>query len=131
MPSARHVLLVDDHPETRAVLAYVVPRFYPFVTIAEASNGTEALRAVGQQYPELIITDYHMPGMNGLDLARALRAQGMQMPIVAISSELDIAEGILAAGATHFLPKPFPLLELRTLLHAVLGADDAAQAVGE
>ena len=130
MPSVPHVLLLDDHPETRAVLAYVVPRFCPFVTIAEASNGAEALRAVAQHSPDLIITDYHMPEMNGLDLVRTLRTQGMQMPIVAISSELDIAESMLAAGATHFLPKPFPLPELRDLLRALLFAGDQAQTIG-
>ena len=53
MPSTPHVLLVDDHPKTRAVLAYVVPRFCPLVTIAEASNGAEALRSLEQQYSDL------------------------------------------------------------------------------
>jgi CheY-like chemotaxis protein len=130
MPSVRHVLLVDDHPEMRAVLAYVVPRFCSGVTIAEASDGTEALNAVAQQCPDLIITDVQMPIMGGLELIRTLRAQGMQMPILAASSEPDIAEGILTAGANHFLPKPFPLPELRMLLRRLLCPGDAAQAVG-
>lgn len=128
MPSAPHVLLVDDHAETRAVLAYVVPRFCPFVTIAEASDGAEALGAVEQQPPDLVITDVQMPILGGLELIRTLRAQGMTMPIVAASSEPDSAEGILAAGATAFLPKPFPLQELRTLLCRLLCPDDADSA---
>jgi CheY-like chemotaxis protein len=131
MPSAPHVLLVDDHPEMRAVLAYVIPRFYPDITIAEASDGAEALRAVGQQCPDLVITDVQMPIMSGLELVRTLRAQGMAIPILAVSSEPVIAESILAAGANHFLPKPFPLLELRMLLRRLLCASDAAQVVGE
>ncbi len=133
MPSARHVLLVDDHPENRALLAYVVPHFCSDVTIAEASDGIEALSAVAQQCPDLVITDVEMPIMGGLELIRTLRAQGMQMPILAASSEPDLAKAILAAGANHFLPKPFPLPELRVLLRRLLRLDDAhaAQTAGE
>jgi CheY-like chemotaxis protein len=72
-----------------------------------------------------------MPVMSGLELIRTLRAQGMAMPILAASSEPIFAEGILAAGANHFLPKPFPLPELQMLLRRLLYADDAAQTVGE
>ena len=74
MPSARHILLVDDHAEMRAVLAYIVPRFRPDVTIAEASDGAEALSAVAQQCPDLVVTDVQMPIMGGLELIRRLRA---------------------------------------------------------
>jgi CheY-like chemotaxis protein len=131
VPSAPHVLLVDEHPEMRAILAYVP--FCPGVTLAEASNGAEALSAVAQQCPDLIITDVQMPIMNGLELVRTLRAQGMQMPILATSSEPVIAEGILAAGAYYFLPKPFPLPELRMLLRRLLCPDDidASRVAGE
>ena len=132
MSDARiRVLLVDDHPEMRAILSSVIPHFCPHATIAEASDGAEALRAVGQQRPDLVITDVQMPVMGGAELIRALRAQGMAMPILAASSEPIFAKGILAAGATHFLPKPFPLPELRMLLRRLLCVDDAAQAAGE
>ena len=130
MPPTHHVLLVDDYAEVRAVLAYLAARTCFDVTVVEASCGAEALLAIAQRRPDLIITDYHMPGMNGLELVRTLRAQGMQMPIVAISSEPDIADGILATGANHFLPKPYPLQELRALLRSLLSADEEAQSVG-
>ena len=126
MPSARHVLLVDDHPEVRAVLAYLVARSYPDVLIVEASDGVEALRAVAGQTPDLIITDYQMPKLTGLELVRALRAQGAAMPIVVVSSDTSIDEAILAEGANHFLPKPLPLPALRELLRALLPHDNAS-----
>jgi CheY-like chemotaxis protein len=131
MSSARHVLLVDDHAEVRAVLAYLVARSCPDATIVETSNGTEALSAVARQTPDLIITDYQMPMMTGLELVRALRSQGAAMPIVVVSSDTSIAEVLLAEGANHFLPKPFPLPALRELLRTLLPYDQATQAVGE
>ena len=131
MPSSPHVLLVDDHAEVRAVLRSIVVQVFLQATIVEASNGAEALMAMSQHRPDLLITDVQMPIMGGLELVRTLRAQGMQMPIVVASSELDIAEDILAAGATAFLPKPFPLAELRELLRTLLPSDEQAQAVGE
>jgi CheY-like chemotaxis protein len=78
-----------------------------------------------------VITDVQMPIMGGLEIIRTLRAQGMQMPILAASSEPDSAEGILAAGTNNFLPKPIPLPELRMLLCRVLCVDDAVQMIGE
>jgi CheY-like chemotaxis protein len=131
MLSARHVLLVDDHPEVRAVLVYLVARLCPEVTIVEASTDVEALNAVANHTPDLLITDYQMPRMGGLELVRTLRAQGETVPILVLSSDTSIAEGILAEGATHFLPKPFPLQELRELLHALLPTHDQTQAIDE
>jgi CheY-like chemotaxis protein len=131
MPSARHVLLVDDHAEVRTVLAYLVARSCPDATIGEVSDGAEALRAVARHPPDLIITDYQMPIMTGLELVRALRAQGAAMPIVVLSSDTSITEVMLAEGANHFLPKPFPLPALKELLRTLLSQDEAAQAVVE
>ena len=130
MPPVRHVLIVDDHPEVCVVLTHVVVELAPDATIVEAVDGAEALRAVAQQSPDLIITDDQRPRMRGLDLIRALRAQGAAMPILALSSEPSVAAAILAAGATAFLAKPFAVRELRALLRTLLPDDAESQAVG-
>jgi len=124
-------LLVDDHAEVRAVVAYVLARLCPNATIAQASNGAEALSAVRQQRPDLISTDYQMPIMGGLELVRTLRAQSTSLPLLALSSDPSAGQAILTAGATAFLPKPFPLGELRDLLRTLLPTDEETQAVGE
>lgn len=131
MPFSQHVLLVDDKPEVCAVLRAVLARFHPHVTVAEGRNGAEALRAVDQQRPDLIITDYQMPVMSGLDLLRRLRSQGETMSIVLLSSDPDIADVLVAEGASAFLPKPFPYRTMRDLLRTLLSAGEQAQAVGE
>jgi CheY-like chemotaxis protein len=72
-----------------------------------SARRAEALSAVSQHPPNLIISDYQMPIMSGLELLRTLRAQGMTMPILVLSSDTSMAGAILAAGATAVLPKPF------------------------
>ena len=131
MPPARHILIVDDHLEVRAVLAHVVVQLCPDVTIVEATNGTEALIAITHHPPDLIITDYQMPVMNGLELGRTLRAQGVTMPILLLSSDTIGAEALRTAGVSAFLPKPFRIRALRDLLHTPLPTDEETQAVDE
>ncbi|MDQ2995685.1 MAG: response regulator [Chloroflexota bacterium] len=130
MPPARHVLIVDDHAELRTMVARLVAQQYPAATIAEAENGVAALSSVAQQPPDLIVTDYQMPVMSGLELVRMLRVQGATMPILVLSSDTSLVEAIRASGATAFLPKPFRINALRELLHMLLPADEETQAVG-
>jgi CheY-like chemotaxis protein len=103
----------------------MLTHLYPSATIAEAADGAEALRALEEQRPDLIITDYQMPVMSGLDLVRTLRAQGATIPILALSSEASIAASFLAAGADYFLRKPLAISALRQPLRTLLldGAD--------
>jgi two-component system response regulator MprA len=122
---------VDDHAAVRAVLARVVAQRCPDAMIVKAANGVEALSSIAQQPPDLIITDYQMPLMNGLELIRTLRAQGATMPIVVLSSDTSIAEAILAAGATTFLPKPFHIQVLREQLCTLLPEPAGARACSE
>ena len=129
MPSSPHVLLVDDHAEVRAVLRSIVVQLCPQATIVEASNGAEALNVAAQQRLALIITDSQMPIMNGLDLVRTLQSQ--TLPILLVSSDSDMGKVALAEGASAFLPKPFPLAELRDVLRTLLSECEAMQAVGE
>jgi len=128
---APHILIVDDHAELRTVLVRLLRQLYPHATLASASNGAEALSTVSQQRPTLILTDYQMPIMSGLELVRTLRGQGMTMPMVVLSSDTSMAAAILAAGATAFLPKPFRVRVLRELLRTLLPTDEETQAVGE
>jgi CheY-like chemotaxis protein len=124
-------LIVDDDEYLRLVLARLVARTWPTATIAEAADGAEALRAVQAQPLDLIISDYQMPVMNGLDLVRTLRSQGAAMPILVLSSEPSAGEALLAAGATHFLVKPVPMATFTQLLRTLLRDGADSRAMGE
>jgi CheY-like chemotaxis protein len=130
MPTARHILIVDDHLQVRAVLARVVTQLWPDATIAETANGAEALSAATQRRPDLIITDYHMPIMDGLELGRTLRAQGATMPILLLSSDTIAVEALRSAGVTAFLQKPFSVRVLKQLLRTLLPNNKETQTVG-
>jgi two-component system, chemotaxis family, chemotaxis protein CheY len=92
------ILLVDDHAEVRAVLVYVVAQICPAATIVQASDVAEALSMVSKHRPDLIITDYQMPVMTGLELVRTLRSQHETLPVLLVSSDPDMATVALAVG---------------------------------
>ena len=98
---------MDDHAEVRAVLVALVVRFWPDATVVEVRDGAEALRAVSQYYPDLIITDYQMPVMSGLELVRALRAQGETISILVLSSDTSIADRFWGMVRPPFCPSRF------------------------
>ena len=130
MPTARHILIVDDHLLVRAVLARAVAQLWPDAAIVEAAHGAEALSAAAQRRPDLIITDYHMPIMDGLELCRTLRAQGATIPILVLSSDTIAVEALRTAGVTAFLPKPFRLRVLKQLLRTLLPNNKETQTGG-
>ena len=116
MPTSPKVIIADDHESVRAFLARVLSRTYPVVNIIAVANGAQALAAYHQHGADLLITNYMMPQLHGLDLVRALRAQQVTIPILMISSDPIIGQVGLAAGADRFLLKPFLLAELTQTL---------------
>ena len=131
MPHPCHVLLVDDDAAMRELLLYLIARAYTDVTIADAANGTEGLYAVTAQRPDLIISDCHMPVMDGLQLVRTLRSHGASMPIVLLSAEPSVAEAARLAGATIFLTKPLAIRSFSQFLHTLLPNDTETRAFGQ
>jgi two-component system, NtrC family, response regulator GlrR len=131
MPPTHHVLLVDDDSAIRAVLVRLVARTYADATIAEATTGAEALSAVAVQRPDLIISDCHMPVMDGLELVRTLRGHGATMPILMLSSEPSIAKPAQLAGATAFLTKPLAIRSFSQFLHTLLPEDTETRVLGQ
>ena len=79
------VLVVDDSPHNTAVLHELLTSRGHSVRVA--NDGAEALRLVGQQAPDLVLLDVHMPGVDGFEVCRTLKAQwGARLPIVFLSA---------------------------------------------
>lgn len=89
--------------------------------VIKASNGVEALRLVEQQEPDLVILDIMMPGMDGLEVCRALR-RDRNVPILMLSAKSEDIDKILGlkTGADDYLTKPFNPLELVARVRAQL-----------
>ena len=121
--SANHrplVLVVDDEPEVRSVITEILAAAgYDAIT---ASDGEEALEAVGAHAPGLMITDLVMPRKEGLETIREARQLAPDMKIIAISGAFGNRFLSVAAhlGAHAVLAKPFSADALLNTIHGVL-----------
>ncbi|PJG59319.1 ATP-binding protein [Aeromonas cavernicola] len=110
------VLVADDHPINRALLARQLAILGVEAQVVE--DGEKALRAWQGQDFSLLLTDCHMPVMDGYTLTQALRAQGETAPIIGVTADTSEEAGarMVAAGMSGMLFKPYPLETLRQLL---------------
>ena len=120
-PAALRVLLVDDDATTRTMLEGVLGGALGHSVIC-ASNGREALAVAVEALPQIVITDWMMPGMSGLELSRALRNTEWGQTIylimlTSVESEDEISEAF-EAGVDDFLTKPVNIRTLRARLRA-------------
>jgi DNA-binding NarL/FixJ family response regulator len=101
------VLIVDDHPMTRAGLVHVINHQSDLVVCAEAENAADALDAVDAWEPDLVLADITLPGKSGLELIKDIKAIRPELPILVISmhDESLYAERVLRAGARGYITK--------------------------
>ena len=124
----RTVMVVDDDPEQPVLLrAILEPLGF---AVLSARDGPTCLSLIADVAPDLFVLDVSMPGMDGFTLARALRARGLDAPVLMMSANLgEASPGSGAAGrgeaADHdaVLPKPFDLAALIDSVGALLGLD--------
>jgi DNA-binding response OmpR family regulator len=121
---APHVLLVDDDQELTAMLVEYLGREGFDVTVSH--DGAEALARVTEQHAalalDLIVLDVMLPGRNGLDVLRALRARESPPPVLMLTARGDDVDRIvgLELGADDYLPKPFNPRELVARMRAIM-----------
>jgi signal transduction histidine kinase/ActR/RegA family two-component response regulator len=111
------VLVVDDDEPVRQVTVEMVRDLG--CEVIEATSGDQTLRLLNTlpRPPNLILLDYAMPNMNGLQLARALRAHGVTAPIALVTGYAELSEVEIASDElTGLLHKPFTIRELRAML---------------
>jgi two-component system response regulator MprA len=123
------ILVVDDERAVRESLRRALELEGYRVELAE--DGEEALQRLGTAPPDAAILDVLMPGIDGLEVCRRLRADGNAVPVLMLTARAEVDSRVagLDAGADDYLPKPFALAELLARLRALLrraGNDDAA-----
>ena len=104
---AKRILLVDDHKNARILLNELLSGVG--YRVLEAKDGKEAMGLVEIEPIDLVITDLKMPGMDGIELTRAIRRMRPDLPIIVYSAYrfIDTAPVALRAGANEYLAKPF------------------------
>jgi DNA-binding NarL/FixJ family response regulator len=101
------VLIVDDHPSFRAS-ARALLQAEGFEVVGEAADGAEALRAVEELHPDVVLLDVQLPDTDGFDVAARLTRQNASAPTVVLTSSRDGSDfGPLVkySGARGFVPK--------------------------
>jgi len=101
-------LVVDDSAVMRKVLIGALSRAN-ITDIDQAADGVEAVSAVEKTDYDLVLMDWNMPNMLGIDAVRGIRARGKKMPIIMVTTEAEKSRVIdaLKAGASNYVIKPF------------------------
>ncbi len=105
------VVIVDDQATGRTILESIISAISPSISCKVFAKADEALACCRTRMPDLLVTDYKMPGMNGVELVQAVRAlpDGKDVPIVVVTvvNDRKVRYESLEAGATDFLSRPF------------------------
>ncbi|RJR34754.1 MAG: response regulator [Desulfobacteraceae bacterium] len=126
---AYNVLIVDDSLPMRAVVkktitasGFMVGKFY------DAGNGKEALEILSREWMDLVVTDYNMPDMNGLELLCHMKADEIlkTIPVVVVTTEgsQQRVREFMEGGAADYIKKPFTPEEIRNKLSRIMGETD-------
>ncbi len=116
------VLLVEDEPSQREVLAYNLEA--EGFRVVQASNGNDAMMLVTEEAPDIIILDWMMPELSGIEVCRRLkiRPETRAIPIIMLSARAEEVDKIrgLETGADDYVIKPYSMLELMARARAQL-----------
>ncbi len=120
------ILVVEDEPALREMIACALTNANFFVL--EAGDAAQARKRISELKPDLVLLDWMLPGMSGVDLARFLRKNSAtkRLPIIMLTArgeEDDKLRG-LEVGADDYITKPFSIKELIARIHAVLRRTD-------
>tara|TARA_B100002019_G_C21080945_1_gene503774 strand:- start:383 stop:775 length:393 start_codon:yes stop_codon:yes gene_type:complete len=119
------ILVVDDQQSMRRIIINLL-RQIGFTNFSEAADGENALSQIKTKHFELVLSDWHMEPMTGIDLLRSIRASNenyKNVPVILITAEEKV-ENILAAkqaGVNNYIKKPFSAEVLKGKITTVMG----------
>ena len=118
----KKILIVEDHPLFRAMLAQLIEKDLGMTVCGQADNIKEALTLIEQTLPDAAVVDLTLPGSSGLELIKDLKARKLRLPVLVLSMHAErlYAERVLRAGAKGFISKEAPPAEVLAALHKVL-----------
>jgi two-component system response regulator MprA len=114
------ILVADDEPAVRDSLRRSLS--FNGYEVSTASDGQQALDAVRDSRPDLLLLDVNMPTLDGLETCRRLRAAGDDLPVLMLTARVEVGDRVLGldVGADDYLAKPFALEELLARIRALL-----------
>jgi two-component system chemotaxis response regulator CheY len=118
------ILIVDDSRVMRSIVTRTLRQAgFDDHDVVQAGNGVEALEVMAEEGPDLVLSDWNMPEMTGIELLRALRGQGDATPFGFVTSEgsPEMRQRAEEAGALFLIAKPFTPETFSEALEPVLG----------
>ncbi len=130
MPVKRRILIADDEKNMRWVLAEALSAEEDY-EVVQAESGKEALEAISEQPPDLMVLDHKMPAPNGMEVLRTVRGKGMSFPVIMLTAHGNVEGAVVAmkAGATEYLTKPFDLEEFKLAIDKAMHVADLSEEV--
>jgi two-component system chemotaxis response regulator CheY len=119
------ILIVDDSRTMRMIVARTLRQAgFDGHTMAEAANGQDALQSIRAGLPDVVLSDWNMPGMSGPELLAAVNAEGHKLTFGFVTSENtpEMREKAQEAGAAFFISKPFTAESFQQALSKVVRA---------
>jgi len=123
------ILIVDDSLPMRSVIKRTLKAAgYGSSEILEAANGQEALELMKNSWVDIVMTDFNMPVMNGLEFIKTIKSNDLskEIPVVVISTEGNESKikEFMESGAAGYITKPFTAEAIRDLIINILGEAD-------
>jgi len=121
LPPAIRIVVVDDHGLHRDGTRQILEQHADLQVIDEATSGEIALSIINQQHPDVVLMDIGLPGMNGIETTRRIRAAHPDVRVLMVTAydDIEYVRGALEAGATGYLRKTAPGHELVDAVRAV------------
>ncbi|GAB5493445.1 MAG: response regulator [Phototrophicaceae bacterium] len=116
------VLIVEDSPDNMIIAKMILQSMG--YTVIEAINGLEGFDMTKNQKPDIVIMDYHLPGMNGVEATRKIKNSTdlNAIPIIALTADIYAKQAFVDAGCDAYLAKPIRKASLLRTVNQVLGA---------
>jgi DNA-binding response OmpR family regulator len=116
------IVIVDDDENIGSVLELLSQEAEPKARIAVHQSCVPALQQIETGGADLVITDYHLPGMSGPAMVKILRQNKPSLPVIVVSGDADARDVSTKAGANRFIHKRFLFAQLPDAIHALLRA---------
>src|SRR4051812_7981240 len=127
------VLVVEDEPALATMLRYNLEK--QGFRVEEATDGQEALTRIAEEKPDLVLLDWMLPVMSGIEVCRQIRRrpETRTLPVIMVTARVEDSDAVrgLNTGADDYITKPFGIEALLARIRALLRRSGAVQAKGE
>ena len=130
MAKQRVILIVDDEPDNLEEIVEILENNEPQYELLQAFGGEKALEITRERKPDLVVADWEMPGMDGLDLVKAIKSDSSisDIPVIMYTGVMTSSQNLeaaLQAGAADYIRKPIDVIELRARVSSMLELCDS------